>query len=251
MIFFNFYLLKEIINKDTHLVIKYLYLFSFIFFNLSFNRLSEFGTDKAGQLLIVILTIKIFQQICYTNNKPKLNNILILLPLLGFCISLKTYFLPYILIGLILILLNSKLIQSTKILFRSKSFFFFLIFLLFYFSHHFISTGCLISPLSFTCFGDNLYWADGSEEYKSLAIWLEQWAKAGAGPGFAVDNPLIYIQNFNWLSRWFGEYFLGKFGEQLMLLVSVFIITFFFFKNLEIQKEKMLLVNKKILLFIQ
>ena len=63
LIFFNFFLLKEIFNKGTHLVIKYLYLFSFIFFNLSFNRLSEFGTDKAGQLLIVILTIKIFQQI--------------------------------------------------------------------------------------------------------------------------------------------------------------------------------------------
>ena len=169
--------------------------------------MSEFGTDKAGQLLIVILTIKIFQQISYTNNKSKLNNILILLPLLGFCISLKTYFLPYILIGLSILLLNSKLIQSTKTLFYSKSFYFFFIFLLFYFSHHFISTGCLISPLSFTCFGDNLYWADGSEQYKSLAIWLEQWAKAGAGPGFVVDNPLIYIQNFNWLSRWFGEYF--------------------------------------------
>ena len=174
---------------------------------------------------------------------------MILLPLLGFCISLKTYFLPYILIGLSILLLNSKLIQSTKTLFYSKSFYFFLIFLLFYFSHHFISTGCLISPLSFTCFGDNLYWADGSEQYKSLSKWLEQWAKAGAGPGFVVDDPLVYIQNFNWLSRWIEKYFLGKFGEQLMLLVSVFIITFFFFKNLEIQKEKMLLVNKKILLF--
>ena len=249
LIFFNFFLLKEIINKETHLVIKYLYLFSFIFFNLSFNRLSEFGTDKAGQLLIVILVIKIFQQICYTNNKPNLKKLLILLPLLGFCISLKTYFLPYILIGLTVILLDSKIIQTTKILFHSKSFYFFLIFLLLYFFHHFISTGCLISPLSFTCFGDNLYWADGSEQYKSLAKWLEQWAKAGAGPGFVVDDPLVYIQNFNWLSRWIDEYFLGKFGEQLTLLVSVFVISYFFFKNFKISKDKVLLINKNILFF--
>ena len=117
-----------------------------------------------------------------------------------------------------LILLNSKLVQSTKNFILVQKFYFFLIFLLFYFSHHFISTGCLISPLSFTCFGDNLYWADGSEQYKSLSKWLEQWAKAGAGPGFVVDNPLMYIQNFNWLSRWIEEYFLGKFGEQLALL---------------------------------
>ena len=76
LIFFNFFLLKEIIHKGTHEVIKFLYVFTFIFFNLSFNRIAEFGTDKAGQLLIVILVIKIFQHICYDNNKFKLNNIL-------------------------------------------------------------------------------------------------------------------------------------------------------------------------------
>ena len=58
-----------------------------------------------------------------------------------------------------------------------------------YFLHHFISTGCLISPISFTCFGDNLQWADDREHYHGLSIWLEQWAKAGAGPNFQVENP--------------------------------------------------------------
>ena len=48
LIFFNFFLLKEIISKNTHEVIKFLYLFAFTFFNLSFTRIAEFGTDKAG-----------------------------------------------------------------------------------------------------------------------------------------------------------------------------------------------------------
>ena len=248
LIFFNFFLLKEIMYKGTHDVVKFLYLFAFIFFNLSFNRIAEFGTDKAGQLLIVILIIKIFQHICYDNKKFKLSNILLLLPLLGFCISLKTYFLPYILIGLTIILLDSKLIKSAKFLFHSRSFYFLLIFLLVYFSHHFISTGCIISPLSFTCLGDNLYWADDPQEFKDLAQWLEQWSKAGAGPGFRVDDPLIYIQNLNWLSRWIDGYFFTKVSDQLGVLVLVFFTSLLLFKNFK-SNSMMFIVNKKVSFF--
>ena len=50
LIFFNFFIFKEIVSKNTHEVIKILYIFAFSFFNLSFTRVSEYGTDKAGQL---------------------------------------------------------------------------------------------------------------------------------------------------------------------------------------------------------
>ena len=248
LIFFNFFLLKEIVSKSIHEVIKFLYIFAFTFFNLSFTRLAEFGTDKVGQILIVILIIKIFQYTCFDNNKSKIDNILFLLPLLGFCISLKTYFLPYILLGLIILLLDEKFFKSLKIIFYSKSFFILFISLSIYFFHHFISTGCLISPLSLTCFGDNLYWADDSKSYQDLSLWLEQWAKAGAGPNFRVENPLEYIQNFNWVPNWIEKYFLGKFLEQLQLLIAVFFIILILFKNLKLKTE-VLILDKKILLF--
>ena len=248
LIFFNFFLLKEIVYKNTHEVAKFLYILAFTFFNLSFNRLAEFGTDKAGQLLIVILIIKIFQHICFENDKTKLNNILYLIPLLGFCISLKTYFLPYILLGLTIILLDTKFIKSLKIIFYSRSFFILFISLFVYFIHHFISTGCIISPISITCFGDNLYWANTNESYKDLSTWLEQWAKAGAGPNFRVENPLEYIQNFNWLSNWIEKYFVGKFLDQLTMLMSIFVIIFLLFKNLKLKKN-LSISNTKILFF--
>jgi hypothetical protein len=248
LIFFNFFLLKEIVFKNTHEVTKFLYILAFTFFNLSFNRLAEFGTDKAGQLLIVILIIKIFQHTCFENDKTKLNNILYLIPLLGFCISLKTYFLPYILLGLTIILLDTKFIKSLKIIFYSRSFFILFISLSVYFIHHFISTGCIISPISITCFGDNLYWANTNESYKDLSTWLEQWAKAGAGPNFRVENPLEYIQNFNWLSNWIEKYFVGKFLDQLAMLISIFVIIFLLFKNVKLKKS-ISISNKKILFF--
>ncbi len=248
LIFFNFFLLKEIISKNTHEVIKFLYLFAFTFFNLSFTRIAEFGTDKAGQILIVILTIKIFQYTCFNNSKSKLYNILFLIPLLGFCISLKTYFLPYILLGFVIFFLDNKSFKDLKIIFISRPFFILLISLSTYFFHHFISTGCLISPLSSTCFGDNLHWADNRESYKDISLWLEQWAKAGAGPNFRVDDPLIYIQNFNWVPHWIEKYFVGKFLEQLEILMAVFLVIFLLFKNFSLKIEPSIL-DKKILYF--
>ena len=248
LIFFNFFIFKEIISKNTHEVIKILYIFAFTFFNLSFTRIAEYGTDKAGQLLIVILTIKLFHYTCFDKTKTKLYNILFLIPLLGFCITLKTYFLSYILLGLVIFFLDEKIIKNITSIFTSRSFFILFISLSIYFIHHFISTGCLISPLSYTCFGDNLYWADNSKYYKEISLWLEQWAKAGAGPNFRVDDPLEYIQNFNWVSHWIEKYFVGKFLEQLGLLLAVFLIIFLLFKNFKLKIE-LLILNKKTLCF--
>ena len=248
LIFFNFFLLKEIFSKNIHEVTKFLYLFAFAFFNLSFNRIAEYGTDKAGQLLIVILIIKIFQFTCFNKNKMEFNNILYLIPLLGFCISLKTYFLPYVLIGLTLVLLNIKFIKMLKVICYSRSFFILLISLSIYFFHHFISTGCIISPISITCFGDNLNWAYSSASYERLSTFLEQWAKAGARVDFKVNDPLTYIQNFNWVSTWLDHYFYGKVTDQLLILTSTFLATLLLFKNLKL-KKKFFILNKKILFF--
>ena len=248
LIFFNYILLKEIVSEKTHEVIKFLCIFALTFFNLSFNRIAEYGTDKAGQLLIVVLIIKIFQHICFDNNKLKVNSVLILLPLLAFCISLKTYFLSYVLLGVTIVLLDTKLSKSIKTLCYSRSFLIMSISLSTYFFHHFISTGCFISPISLTCFGDNLDWASSSIKYKELAMWLEQWAKAGAGAGYRGEDPLDYIKNFNWISHWIEKYFVGKFLDQLVVLTAVFFGVFLFFKNFKLTSDS-LTINKKIVFF--
>ena len=248
LIFFNFFLLKEISSKSNNEFFKYLYLFSFVFFNLSFNRIAEYGTDKAGQLLIVILVIKIFQFTCFEKKKINFNNILLVVPLIGFCITLKTYFLPYILIGLIVFFINKNILNSLKIIFFSKPFLFFLLSLSIYLFHHFISTGCIISPISATCFGDNLSWAYGKLHYERLSNSMELWAKAGMGPNFKVENPQDYIQNLNWVSRWFELYFMGKVKDQLLVLILTFLSILFLFKSLKF-KNKIFIFDKKSMLF--
>lgn len=247
LIFFNYFLIKEIFNKHNHNFSKFLYLFAFLFFNLSFNRLAEFGTDKTGQLLLVILVIKLFQHLNFDKTNTDNSYILVLFPLLFYCISLKSYFLSYILFSFIIFFLKTRLIECIKYLIFSKAFLFTILFLFFYYLQHFISTGCLISPLSATCFGDYFFWADGAREYKDLATWLEQWAKAGAGPNFQVEDHLYYIQNFNWVSSWIKNYFIGKVSDQLLILFSIYILTIFIFKKFKFKHK--ILIDKKIIFF--
>lgn len=246
LIFFNYFLLKEITLKNTNEIIKILYIIAFAFLNLSFNRISEYGTDKAGQLLAVILVIKFISHICYDKNNSKLDNLLYLIPIFFLCISIKTYFLPYALLGLIIFTLDFKFITIVKKLFFTNLFLICIIFLSIYFLHHFISTGCLISPLSFTCLGENLDWAEDSKSYAKFSLWLEQWAKAGAGPTFQVLDPLDYIQNFNWFSNWLELYLKSKILDQLLILFTVILITYLFFKKINYEK-KIILFNKNLI----
>ena len=249
LIFFNYFLIKEILFNKNITTLKYLYIFSFAYFNLSFNRLSEFGTDKVGQLLIVLLIIKLFDLICFESKSKKLENILFLIPLLGFCITLKTYFLPYVLLALTILMIDNKIYKNFKFIIFSKSFLSFLMIIILMFSHHFISTGCIISPLPFTCFGENVVWGKDIEVMKGLAHWLEQWAKSGAGPGFRIENPLLYVQNFNWVGNWTKMYFVGKFSDQLGILFTSYIVIILLFKKISFSKSKLAMSNKKILYF--
>ena len=217
---------------------------------MSFTRLAEYGTDKAGQILIVILIIKLFHYVCFDRDNNKIEKILLLVPLFGFCIILKTYFLPYILFGAVIFLLNNNIFKNFIFLFYSKSFLVFISSLILYFLHHFISTGCLISPMSFTCLGDNLDWAYNADSYKRLSDFLEQWSKAGATPNYRVENPEVYIQFFNWVPNWIENYASGKLFEQLQLLLVVFFIILMFVKKLKFKSEKLIFKNKILIFYL-
>ena len=247
LIFFNYFIYKEILISKNKNIIRFLYLFAFVFFNLSFNRIAEYGTDKAGQILIVLLIIKLLDHVCFDKEK-KINKLLFLIPLLGLCISLKTYFLPYLFLGFLLIFINIKNSQILKNIFFSKSFLFFSILLILNFSHHFISTGCIVSPLPYTCFGNAVIWGKDINVIYDLSIWLEQWAKAGAGPNFRVQNVSEYISNVQWVPNWIEKYFFTKFLDQLAFLIFTFLLVLVFFKKIKFY-NKISSIDKKIYYF--
>ena len=137
--------------------------------------------------------------------------------------------------------------ENIKLIFFSKALFLFLALLVFNFFHHFISTGCVISPIHFTCF-DNLNWTRDIAHIKGLSIWLEQWSKAGAGPNFRVENLDVYIQNLNWVGNWFERYFIVKFLDQIAILLVIFIILILILNKFSFKSSKFKF-NLNILLF--
>jgi len=62
-----------------------------------------------------------------------------------------------------------------------------------------------------------------------MNLWYEQWAKAGAGPNFRVENPELYVSNFNWVSNWFKIYFFTKVSDNLLVIFFISLVTYFLF----------------------
>ncbi len=62
-----------------------------------------------------------------------------------------------------------------------------------------------------------------------MSIHYENWAKGGAGPGFSVASPEIYVQNFNWLGNWLKVYFAEKGINTLAGISSIALVVFITF----------------------
>ena len=239
--FANIILLKKIHNyfrfvstKDKQLKLThFLSLLSFIFINIFFYRISEYGTDRAAMILIFLFIIELLN---FVNLKIiKTSNLFYIYLLGALIISFKAFYILYIIfvIPLFFYILKKKknYVKTSYFLFFNKYFTLFLVLLFFIICTYFINTGCLIYPLSLTCF-DEMSWSIPLTEVQQMSEWYELWSKGGAAPNFRIDNPETYIKNFNWVSNWIYIYFFNKVSDFILgitLLISIFL--FFFRKS--------------------
>ena len=54
--------------------------------------------------------------------------------------------------------------------------------------------------------------------------------KGGRGSKFPSENVSEYISNIQWVKNWIEKYFLVKFLDQLVLLISATLVVFLFLK---------------------
>jgi hypothetical protein len=253
--FSNIILLNNILNSfksNTFNFVSFLSLILIAFINIFFYRISEHGTDLSAQILILILVLDLLIITnFYNKSKIKVNSLLILISLI---ISFKAFYILYSIFVLYLfyfLLINKNLIEIIK-----KNYFNILLCLtliLLVLITNFQITGCLIYPVSLTCFY-NFPWSLDLNEVENISKWYEQWSKAGAGPNFRVDNSEIYIENFNWVKHWFFNYFIGKGSDLffgLIFLLAIFFIIFYSKdkKNSVIRNYKLILLILTALLF--
>ena len=90
-------------NKKNFIFLRYYSFFTLIYILFKFTRISEFGTDINGQLLILLFFYFVFKFFLEKNIFEKNQIIIFLGILLTFLITIKTYFILYLIVYIYLI----------------------------------------------------------------------------------------------------------------------------------------------------
>ena len=136
--FCNFKYNKNL-NKNIN-YINYLSLLVFAFINVFFYRIGEHGTDRSAQILIFILVIFILE--CFYIKKINKIDLIFIYTLLGLIISLKAFYILYLLLifPLFLFILKKKnnFLLTVIYFIQNKFFIFFVLLLIFVLLSYFL-----------------------------------------------------------------------------------------------------------------
>ena len=131
---------------------------------------------------------------------------------------------------------SQSYIKAFRLLIFNKFFILFLLLFLFVIFTNFINTGCIIYPVSVTCF-DGMNWGIPSEQTLKMNDHYELWSKGGYTPNSRVSNPSEYIQGFYWVENWINIYFFNKVSDFILGLILLIIIVSFIFKKQFLKKK--------------
>ena len=99
-----------------------------------------------------------------------------------------------------------------------------------------INTGCIIYPVSLTCF-DSMNWGILSEQTLKMNDHYALCSKGGRTPNSLVTNPSEYIQGFYWVENWMKIYFFNKVSDFILGLILLIVIVSFIFKKQFFKKK--------------
>ena len=220
---------KREFNRNTFIKLIFLVLSISIF-----NRVGEYGSDITGQLMSLVLICLSFDSI--SKKEDSFFNLSVIITVLVYLITIKTYFVIYAILPIIVIFfLEDKLTILSKF-FVSKLFIFFILTGILFVTINISATGCIIYPVSTLCFPNYFSWGVDIATINYLSDWYEIWSKAGAGPDFREIDPNEYIKDFNWLASWIDRYFFTKVSDFLLsILCGILVIYFVFRKNYKLK----------------
>ncbi len=242
LLFFSIFEITK--NKNINLNFSKLYLSSLvILFLVKFSRLSEFGSDISGQILVAIyffyLIELIFNKKLNFSDREKYTKILLIL--LVFACTIKFILVIYSLPFIYFLFIEKNRTKLLKNIFFSRYLFFILLPIFFFLIFNFASTGCIIYPVVKTCFS-KIYWALPSETVNYLNLHYETWAKGGKGPNFEINDPTNYVNSLSWVKHWISVYFFNKFLDYLVVIFSILLFIGIIFKD-EVLNKKILNID--------
>ena len=239
LIFSNYIILKLIFNegvKKDYNFITYLSLSSLVFINIFFYRLGEHGTDRSAMILIILLVTNLLYFINKKKEKIDDNFLKLFFIIFTIIISLKAFYLIYAILFIPLVIHVFNKTKSFKLFFNMNLLLCILLFG-FVLLTNFFNTGCFLFPEKSTCFF-NVSWSLHLDTVEYLRIHYENWAKAGSGAGYSLDDKdkLNYITNLNWVGNWINRYFFNKVSDLIFSLSFVFLVFLLIFKRSKSQK---------------
>ena len=235
LVFFIFFILFEIFsnsNQNSN-ISKILLSFIIILFLTKFSRIAEYGTDLAGQMLVAVYLYYVFELLFNYKLSKKKRVDYFKLSLILIIFSITTKFI-YIIYSLILFLPFVVLKDKRKIINEFIHYKFLTIIILpilFFLFFNFASTGCVIYPVTSTCFYETFDWAVPENTISYLNLHYETWSKGGMGPNFKIQNPELYVQNFNWFPNWISVYFFNKVTDYILVTILIILVFVSFFIN--------------------
>ena len=251
--FVNFIFLKKIskiISQKENVYILLLSILSLVIINIFFARLAEHGTDRSAQILILLMVTEVLQIINSKdrNQSLKIDRFLILVAL---AVSLKAFYLIYLIFILIIFYYQKNKMSFLLDLLKNKISYLCLLLIFLLLMVNVFNTGCLIYPMSITCI-PSLAWSIPIEEVNHMNQWYQQWSKGGAAPNFRVENPEQYIRYFNWVPNWISIYFFNKVFDYLLgLLFLIAVMTLTFKRNVKnIAKKRNFVFVYSLLFFL-
>ena len=210
----------------------------------SFSRFSNFGNDSQVHIYFFLL----FAYLLQNNFDYKNNVVLKKISLIAlFTFLLKPFYIISLLIPLGILIIN----QNYKIFFLSLSFLFASFISFTWFLKNILITGCIIYPITFTCF-KGFSWTV-LIDIKKQNLLGEAMSKAWQ---YRIDKSILmkdYINDFNWLHAWFDVHANIVFEKSIPVLIFLFlnIVFFYIFKIFKINKiNKIYKTNSIALIFL-
>jgi len=242
-IFFFSALIMFLLDKETPIFGTILSSFVLIVFITKFNRLAEYGVDFGGQLLVA-LSIILCSFAIFKDKKNIDNKSLFLFEvsfiLMVFAITTKILYSIYTIIPIVLILFNFKFKKIFSYFFKVKFIIISILGISTFIFYNFVTSGCLVYPISSTCFYNEISWTMKEETINHLRTHYNAWSKGGILAGNLLSEGVSsiesYVSNLYWIKNWFKVYFFTKVSDFILLVIFIKLLTIIIFKKFFIKK---------------
>ena len=212
--YFLYYLHLQLVeflkqNKDLNYFFSILYLIIIVSSLYSFNRYSNYGNDVPLHIFYIIIFLLTLKVLLNENSIDQFN----LIAIFSIFLVINKITFIFTLLFPLLILLNlkeKKIFSLTNV--------FLIIFVFFWCLKNFLISGCLVFPISITCF-ESIIWTDLNlinQERLAGEAWSKGWIDQNKYSTYQE-----FLSNYNWLEVWFSKHFYIVLEKLLPIFIFI------------------------------